>query len=108
MSKENSTTKSYYNYLSAIERGKIEVLHKQGTSQSEIARELGRNRSTISRELKRGTVTQMKIKNAKVIYYKEYFAETGHEHYKNKREKLMNVLKLFKIEQNLVIGKLIG
>ncbi len=62
MSKENSTTKSSYNPLSAIERGKIEVLHKQGKSPSEIVRELGRNRSTISRELKRGTVAQMKMK----------------------------------------------
>ena len=60
MSKENSTTKSSYNHLSAIERGKFEVLYKQGKSQSEIAWELGRNRSMISRELKRGTVTQMK------------------------------------------------
>ena len=48
---------------------------------------MGRNRSTISRELKRGTATQMKIKNEKVIYFKEYFAETGQEHYKNKRKK---------------------
>ena len=47
---------------------------------------MGRNRSTISRELKRGTVTQMKIKNEKLIYYKEYFAETGQEDYKNKRK----------------------
>lgn len=30
----------------------------------------------------------MKIKNEKVIYYKEYFAETGQEYYKNKRKKL--------------------
>ncbi|UEA31668.1 helix-turn-helix domain-containing protein [Granulicatella elegans] len=37
MSKENSTTKSSYNHLSAIERGKFEVLYKQGKSQSEIA-----------------------------------------------------------------------
>jgi|GEM_PF-3398820 hypothetical protein len=36
MSKENSTTKSSYNNLPAIVRGKIEVLHKQGKSQSEI------------------------------------------------------------------------
>ena len=100
MSKENSTTKSSYNHLSAIERGKIEVLHKQGKSQSEIAREFGRNRSTISRELKRRTTTQMKTKNEKVIYYKEYFAETGQARYKNNRKnsyylKLnkMNVLK---------------
>ena len=87
MSKENSTTKSSYNHLSAIERGKIEALHKQGKSQTEIARLMGRNRSTISRELKRGTVTQMKIKNEKLIYYKEYFAEIGQEDYKNKRKK---------------------
>ena len=86
-SKENSTTKSSYNHLSAIERAKFEALHKQGKSQSEIARLMGRNRSTISRELKRGTVTQMKIKNEKLIYYKEYFAETGQEDYKNKRKK---------------------
>lgn len=75
MSKENSSTKSSYNHLSAIERGEIELLHIQEKSQSEIARLMGRNRSTISRELKRGTVTQMKIKNKKVIYYKEYFSE---------------------------------
>ena len=85
-SKENSTTKSSYNHLSAIKRGKFEAFHKQGKSQSEIARLMGRNRSTISRELKRGTVTQMKIKNEKLIYYKEYFAETGQEDYKNKRK----------------------
>lgn len=60
MSEQNNTTKLSYNHLSVIEKGKIEVLHKQGKSQSEIARLMGRNRSTISRELKRGTVTQMK------------------------------------------------
>ena len=60
MSEQNNTTKLSYNHLSVIEKGKIEVLHKQGKSQSEIAQALGRNRSTISRELKRGTVTQMK------------------------------------------------
>ena len=57
MSEQNNTTKLSYNHLSVIERGKIEALHKQGKSQSEIARALGRNRSTISRELKRETVT---------------------------------------------------
>ena len=57
MSEQNNTTKLSYNHLSVIEKGKIEVLHKQGKSQSEIARLMGRNRSTISRELKRGTVT---------------------------------------------------
>ena len=48
MSEQNNTTKLSYNHLSVIEKGKIEVLHKQGKSQSEIARALGRNRSTIS------------------------------------------------------------
>lgn len=57
------------NHLSAIERDKIEILHKQGKSQSEIARKLGRNRSTISRELKRGTATQMKNQNEKTSIY---------------------------------------
>ena len=52
MSKQNNTTKSSYNPLSSIERGKIKLLHKYGKSQVEIVRELGRNRSTISRELK--------------------------------------------------------
>ena len=57
------------NHLSAIERDKIGMLHKQGKSQSNIARELGRNRSTISRELKRGTATQMKNQNEKTSIY---------------------------------------
>lgn len=69
MSNQNNSTKSSYKHLSPIERGKIKVLHKQGKSQSEIARELGRNRSTISRELKRGTATQMKNQNKKIINY---------------------------------------
>ena len=69
ISNQNNSTKSSYKHLSPIERGKIEVLHKQGKSQSEIARELGRNRSTISRELKRGTATQMKNQNKKIINY---------------------------------------
>ncbi|WP_455490174.1 helix-turn-helix domain-containing protein [Granulicatella sp.] len=64
------------NHLSAIERGNIEVLHKQEKSQSEISQALCRNRSTISRELKRGTATQMKNQNEKSIYFKEYFAKT--------------------------------
>ena len=68
MSEQNNTTKLSYNHLSVIEKGKIEVLHKQGKSQSEIARALGRNRSTISRELKRETVTQMKrVYNAHLV-----------------------------------------
>lgn len=45
------------NPVSAIERGGIEVLYKQGKSQSEIARLMSRNLSTISRELKCGIVT---------------------------------------------------
>ena len=89
MSKQNNTTKSSYNHLSSIERGKIELLHKHGKSQAEIARELGRNRSTISRELKRGTATQMKNQNEKIIYYNEYFAETGQARYKNNRKNLL-------------------
>ena len=101
MSNQNNTTKSSYKHLSSIERGKIEVLHKQGKSQSEIARELGRNRSTISRELKRGTATQMKNQNGKNIYYKEYFAETGQGRYINNR-KNSYYLKLNKVSKRFL------
>lgn len=42
-----------YKHLSEVERGKIEILWKQGKTQADIARELHRNRSTISREILR-------------------------------------------------------
>lgn len=37
MSNQNNSTKSSYKHLSPIERGKIEVLYKQGKSHSKIA-----------------------------------------------------------------------
>ena len=88
MSKQNNNTKNLYHHLSAIEREKIEELHKEGKSQSEIARLIGRNRSTISRELKRGCVSKMKKQNGKNVYYNEYFAEIGQVRYENNRKKL--------------------
>ena len=60
MSKQNNATKYLTIIFQPLKEEKSEVLHKEGKSQTEIARELGRNCSTISRELKRGTVTQMK------------------------------------------------
>lgn len=40
-----------FKHLSEFERGKIELMWKQGHKQAEIARELNRSRSTISREI---------------------------------------------------------
>lgn len=42
-----------YTHLATHERYQIEVLKRQGLTQSEIAQELGRHKSTISRELRR-------------------------------------------------------
>ena len=42
-----------FKHLSEAERGKIELLWRQGKTQADIARELERSRSTISREILR-------------------------------------------------------
>jgi len=40
-----------YTHLSIIERSKLEILHRQGKSARDIAKERGRHHTTISREL---------------------------------------------------------
>lgn len=42
-------------HLTLSERGKIQVLHKQNMTKTQIARELGRHPATISRELRRNS-----------------------------------------------------
>jgi len=44
-----------YHHFTPVERGKIEVMAKQGKSQRAIAEELGFHRSSVSRELKRNS-----------------------------------------------------
>jgi len=60
-----------YSHLSPIERGKIELLHKQGWSKSRIALELGRDRTTVGRELGRnGTKQRYCAQTAQTVYFK--------------------------------------
>ena len=42
-----------YCHFSLVERSQIELMHKQGLSQAEMARALGRHPSSIGRELRR-------------------------------------------------------
>ena len=44
---------SHYHQLTAFDRGRIEVLLKEGLSMRRIAKEIGRSVSTISREIAR-------------------------------------------------------
>ena len=79
----HSTTKRRsFKHLSPEQRGALEVLHKQGASQSKIAKLLGVNQSTISRELKRGCVQQM---NSQLEYYDCYLATRGTDVYHENR-----------------------
>lgn len=58
-----------YTHLSAFERGKIELLHEQGMSTTQIAKELGRHRTTVSREINRnGTKAVYKAQSAQEQY----------------------------------------
>jgi len=61
-----------YTHLSAIERGQVQAMIREGHSQAQIARALGRNRSTISRELARN--------------HASYDAQSAQKRYSSRRE----------------------
>jgi IS30 family transposase len=42
-----------YTHFNAVERGKIELLHKQGMSTTMIGQEIGRHRTSVGREIRR-------------------------------------------------------
>lgn len=62
-------------HLTPDERIKIERLHRQGLTQTAIAREIGVSQQAISKELKRGQVTQLDYKTW--IYYRTYSADVA-------------------------------
>ena len=75
MTQTNYSTKHIKNkHLTIKERAQIELLVKQGTKKTDIAKIIGISRSTLYNELNKGTVEQMDT-NLKI--HKEYFAETG-------------------------------
>lgn len=62
-----------YSRLSAVERGKIELLHGQGWSAIAISREIGRHHTTVSREIARNGISAV------------YKAETAQTRYVERR-----------------------
>ena len=63
-------------HLTEDERAKIEVLHRHGHSQAEIAKEIGVSHQTISKELKRGKVKQLNGTTWEYYYtYSAYLAQ---------------------------------
>lgn len=84
MTKSNHNTRRSFTHLSDTQRGKLEILAKEGIyTQQEMANELGVSQSTISRELKRGRTQQM---NSYHIYYEVYLADSGARIYKENRK----------------------
>lgn len=79
------TSKRNSRFLTPNERIKIELWHKEGYSQSEIARRLGVNRSSICRELKKGDCEQLNgstwetyhIYSAEIAQKKHDYAQTS-------------------------------
>ena len=62
-------------HLTADERARIECLHRQGLTQTAIAREIGVSQQTISKELKRGQVTQLNYRTW--VYFRTYSADVA-------------------------------
>lgn len=94
MTQINYSTKHIKNkHLTIKERAQIELLVKQGTKKTEIAKIIGISRSTLYNELNKGTVEQMDT-NLKI--HKEYFAETGQAIYEQNRKNSCNPYKFAK------------
>src|SRR5690606_10225970 len=80
----NNTKERTFEHLSAISRGQIQALHKQGKTLQAIADEIGCHKSTISRELKRGSVTQ---RRSDLSEHTVYFPDTGQAVYEKNRSR---------------------
>ena len=94
MTQTNYITKHIKNkHLTIKERAQIELLIKQGTKKSEIAKIIGISRSTLYNELNKGTVEQM---DTHLKIHKEYFAETGQTVYEQNRKNSCKPYKFIK------------
>ena len=94
MTQTNYITKHIKNkHLTIKERAQIELLIKQGTKKSEIAKTIGISRSTLYNELNKGTVEQM---DTHLKIHKEYFAETGQTVYEQNRKNSRKPYKFIK------------
>lgn len=80
----HNTEKRTFVHLTAINRGQIQALRKQGKTLQAIADEIGCHKSTISRELKRGSVTQ---RRSDLTEHTVYFPDTGQAVYEKNRSR---------------------
>ncbi len=71
-----------YQHFSPVERGKIELMLKQGRTQSSMARELGRHRTSVGREIRRNSSKA------------DYNAEKAQRWYKKRRKVCRPISKL--------------
>jgi IS30 family transposase len=90
----HTTTKRSFTHLSAIDRGRIEVLRKQGHTLQAIADEIGCHKSTISRELKRGSVLQ---RRSNLSEHYVYFPDRGQTVYEQNRLRCGAKMKLLRV-----------
>ena len=81
---------SHYHQLTAFDRGRIEVLLKEGLSMRRIAKEIGRSVSTISREIARSVGSTYVAENANQNHI---LARTNsHKHRNLDNDELRNVV----------------
>jgi IS30 family transposase len=71
-----------YHHFTPVQRGKIELMAKQGSSHQAIADELGFHRTSVLRELRRNSSRE------------RYHAETAQKHYTQRRKACRQKLKL--------------
>ena len=91
--KEYNTTGRGFKHLTKEKRAQIEILIRQGTPKTTIARLLGIARSTLYRELSRGTVEQL---SSELTTYQVYFSDVGQRVYETRRQNSRPPIKLMK------------
>ncbi|MGG1877267.1 IS30 family transposase [Paenibacillus cisolokensis] len=92
----HNTKERTFEHLTAINRGQIQALHKQGKTLQVIADEIGCHKSTISRELKRGSVTQ---RRSDLSEHTVYFPDTGQAVYEKNRSRCRAKYKLLEASE---------
>lgn len=85
MHQQNTIIRKKGQHLTEIERGRIASLHELECSNRQIASIIGVSPQTINNEINRGTVSQVKKVNNKLIYSSSYFPDTAQTNYENNR-----------------------
>lgn len=94
--KEYSTKRRRFQHLTAEKRAQIDVLLRQKTPKSEIAKLVGISRSTLYNEIARGSVEQL---DSELRQYTRYFWDAGQRVYEEHRRNSRPPLKLAKAHE---------